>query len=256
MRKPVIAANWKMYKTVSESRKFVKEILPACESFTGVEMILCPTFLSLAHMSQDLQGTPVKLGAQNLFWEKEGAYTGEVSPYLLSELGVTYGIIGHSERRGHFGETDTQVNNKVKAALSFNLKPVVCVGESLGQREQGVTTKIIENQLEQGLSGLDSTAAANITIAYEPIWAIGTGRSASAEDAREVIAFIRQWVSRKFSPGISKSMPILYGGSVNPDNIGQFLEQEEIDGALIGGASLKEDAFIKMVTVANNIKKL
>ena len=254
MRKPVIAANWKMYKTVSESRKFVNEVIPACTSITEVEMILCPTFLSLAHMCEDLQGTPIKLGAQNLFWEKEGAYTGEVSPYLLSELGVTYVIIGHSERRGHFGETDPQVNRKVKAALSFNLKPILCVGESLEQREQGITNKIIEKQLKQGLLGLDQSSAGNLTIAYEPIWAIGTGRSASLEDAWEAISFIRQWVSRAFSQEISEKMPLLYGGSVNPDNIGQFLARQEIDGALIGGASLKEDAFIKMVTIANNIK--
>lgn len=255
MRKPVIAANWKMYKTVSESRIFVKEVIPACESFTAVEMILCPTFLSLSHMSEDLQGTPIKLGAQNLFWEKEGAYTGEVSPYLLSELGVTYGIIGHSERRGYFQETDLQVNKKVMAALSFNVKPILCIGESLEQKEQGITKKIIESQLEQGFLGLDLSSAEHLTIAYEPIWAIGTGRSASVEDAREVIAFIRQWVSRFFSPEISEKMPLLYGGSVNPDNIGDFLARQEIDGALIGGASLKADAFIKMVTIANNIKQ-
>ncbi|UNC90792.1 triose-phosphate isomerase [Candidatus Contubernalis alkaliaceticus] len=252
MRKPVIAANWKMYKTVSESREFVKKVVPACESFTGVEVILCPTFLSLANMVEDLKNTSIKLGAQDLFWEKEGAYTGEVSPYLLSDLGVSYVIVGHSERRGYFGETDSQVNDKVKAAFSFNIKPIFCIGESLEQREEGITKKVIERQLEQGLLGVDSSSAADLTIAYEPIWAIGTGRSASVEDAREVIAFIRQWVFDNFSPEIAQNIPILYGGSVNPDNLEDLLAQEEIDGALIGGASLKEDSFIKMVTAANN----
>lgn len=254
MRKPVIAANWKMYKTVSESREFVKKVAPVCASFTGVEMILCPTYLSLAHMVEDLKDTPIKLGAQNIFWEKEGAYTGEVSPYLLSELGVNYCVIGHSERRGYFGELDLQVNNKVKAAFIFNLKPIFCIGESLEQREEGVTKNVIESQLKKGLSGVELNSAADLTIAYEPIWAIGTGRTASVEDAREVIAFIRQWVSENFSSEIAQDIPILYGGSVNPDNIGDLLAQEEIDGALIGGASLKEDSFIKMVTLANNIK--
>ncbi len=205
-------------------------------------------------MTGKVKGTNIRLGAQNMYWEKEGAFTGEVSPFSLYDLGVNYVIIGHSERRGLFGETDERVNQKIKAALSFNLKPILCVGESFQEREKGVTKEKIERQLKIDLDGIESSEAENITIAYEPIWAIGTGRSASAEDAQEVISFIRQWLSTYFNEKTAREIPVLYGGSVKPENIGHLLEKDDIDGALIGGASLKEDFFVKMVEIANTIK--
>ncbi len=251
MRKPVIAGNWKMFKTVSESLSFLDKIIPACKSLHKVEIIICPTFLSLAPMAEKAKGTNILLGAQNTHWEKEGAFTGEVSSYLISDLGINYAIIGHSERRGYFQETDEWVNNKIKAALNFNLNPIVCVGESLEERENGQTRKVVETQLAGGLNDIDLNQAGSITFAYEPIWAIGTGRSATSSDAQEVISFIRRWLSENYNMETAQKVPILYGGSVKPDNIGSLLAEKDVDGVLIGGASLKEDSFIEMVQIAN-----
>ncbi len=253
VRKPVIAGNWKMYKTVDESIKFLERCIPACKDFNKVKIIVCPTFLSLAPMAEKVQFSNIRLGAQNIYWEKEGAFTGEVSPFSLADLGVNYVIIGHSERRSLFGERDAGVNKKIKAALSFNLKPILCVGESLQEREKGVTREIVEEQLKLDLEGIESQQAEEITIAYEPIWAIGTGRSSSAEDSQEVISSIRGWMAAYFNKNTAEKIPILYGGSVNPENIGKLLEKDDIDGALIGGASLKEDSFVEMVEIANTI---
>ncbi len=251
MRKPVIAGNWKMFKTVSESLAFLDKIIPGCSDIHRVKIIICPTFLSLASMAERVKGTNICLGAQNIYWEKEGAFTGEISSYLLSELGISYVIIGHSERRGYFQETDKWVNNKIKSALNFNLKPIMCVGESLEEREKGLTHKVVKGQLAGGLKDIGLDQVESITFAYEPIWAIGTGCSATSGDAQEVISFIRKWLTENYSEETAQKAPLLYGGSVKPDNTGSLLEEEDIDGALIGGASLKEDSFLEMVQIAS-----
>ncbi|RQD73121.1 MAG: triose-phosphate isomerase [Candidatus Syntrophonatronum acetioxidans] len=254
MRKPVIAGNWKMYKTLEESLSFLESCIPSCREYGEVEIILCPTFLSLASMKEKSRDTDIKLGAQNTHWEKEGAFTGEVSPFMLSELGIDYVIIGHSERRNYFGEKDEGVNKKVKAVLNYNLKPIMCLGETLKEREENLTYKVVERQLERGLEGVSLEEITSSVIAYEPVWAIGTGRSASAEDADQVISFLREKLSLYYGYQAAQAVPLLYGGSVKPDNIGQFLEKKSIDGALIGGASLEEASFIKMVEIAHNMK--
>lgn len=254
MRKPVIAGNWKMYKTLEESLDFLDRCIPSCRSFQGVEIILCPTFLSLVSIVEKARGSNICIGAQNAHWEKEGAFTGEVSPFMLSQAGVDYVIIGHSERRNYFGEKDEGVNKKIKAALNYNVKPVMCLGETLKEREGNLTSKVIDRQLEKGLEGIEPEEASSLTLAYEPVWAIGTGRSASAEDADQVISFLREKLALYYGYQTAQTIPLLYGGSVKPDNLGQFLEKKSIDGALIGGASLEEESFIKMVEIANNIK--
>jgi len=219
-----------------------------------VEIILCPTFLSLVSIVEKARGSNICIGAQNAHWEKEGAFTGEVSPFMLSQAGVDYVIIGHSERRNYFGEKDEGVNKKIKAALKYNVKPVMCLGETLKEREGNLTSKVIDRQLEKGLEGIEPEEASSLTLAYEPVWAIGTGRSASAEDADQVISFLREKLALYYGYQTAQRIPLLYGGSVKPDNLGQFLEKKSIDGALIGGASLEEESFIKMVEIANNIK--
>ncbi|HEY8392228.1 MAG TPA: triose-phosphate isomerase [Capillibacterium sp.] len=247
MRKPIIAGNWKMYKTHLEAEDLVTALkgkkLPA-----GVEVVLCPPFTALATVAKALAGTEIGLGAQDIFWEEEGAYTGEVSPGMLKALGCTYVIIGHSERRQYFGETDETVNKKVKAALRHGLKPIICVGESLAQREAGETDRFVAGQVEKALAGLNPEAIPQIVIAYEPIWAIGTGRSATGADANQVIGLIRRTIARAFSEELAQQVRIQYGGSVKPENIKEFMAQPEIDGALVGGASLKADSFYGIIS--------
>ncbi|HHT06254.1 MAG TPA: triose-phosphate isomerase [Hydrogenispora sp.] len=247
MRKPIIAGNWKMYKTNTEAQALVnglkEKTLPE-----AVEVVLCPPFTALSTVAELIKGTAIGLGAQDLFWEDEGAYTGEVSPVMLKELGCTYVIIGHSERRQYFGETDETVNKKVKAALSHGLKPIICVGESLQQREAGETNAFVAGQVEKALDGLAPESIPQVVIAYEPIWAIGTGRSSSASDANEVIGMIRQTIAKKFDANLAAQVRIQYGGSVKPGNIKEFMGQAEIDGALVGGASLKAEDFFGIIS--------
>lgn len=235
-----------MYKTHLEAEDLVKALkekkLPA-----GVEVVLCPPFTALATVAQALAGTEIGLGAQDLFWEEEGAYTGEVSPLMLKALGCAYVIIGHSERRQYFGETDETVNKKVKAALRHGLKPIICVGESLAQREAGETDQFVAGQVEKALAGLAPEEIPQVVIAYEPIWAIGTGRSSSGVDANQVIGLIRRTIAREFSEDLAQEVRIQYGGSVKPENIKEFMNQPEIDGALVGGASLKADSFYGII---------
>ncbi|MBA2132616.1 triose-phosphate isomerase [Capillibacterium thermochitinicola] len=247
MRKPIIAGNWKMYKTNTEARALVnglkEKTMPA-----AVEVVLCPPFTALTTVAELLQGTAIGLGAQDLFWEDEGAYTGEVSPLMLKELGCSYVIIGHSERRQYFGETDETVNKKVKAALRHGLKPIICVGESLQQREAGETNAFVAGQVEKALDGLAPESIPQVVIAYEPIWAIGTGRSSSGSDANEVIGLVRQTIAKKFGSSLAEQVRIQYGGSVKPGNIKEFMDQPEIDGALVGGASLKAEDFYGIIS--------
>jgi triosephosphate isomerase len=242
LRTPIIAANWKMHKTVAEARDFCRAFL-ASYAPDGGEVVICPPFTALGAVAELLAGSVVKLGAQDLFWEEKGAYTGEISPGMLQDVGCDYVIIGHSERRGYFGETDADVNRKVKAALAHGLKPIICLGESLVQREAGQTEKVVTEQVRLAYEGVAPSSAEQTVIAYEPIWAIGTGRNASPEEANRVIGLIRQTVAGIYGDGVAEKIRIQYGGSVNKENIAQFMDQPEIDGALVGGASLDPAGF-------------
>lgn len=251
MRKPLIAGNWKMYKTAAEAGALVDGLKKNLAGYGGVEIALCPPLTALAAVAEASAGTPFQLGAQNLFWEDEGAYTGEVSGPMLKDLGCCYVIIGHSERRQYFGETDEQVNKKVKAAFKHGLKPILCVGETLTQREAGETENLVKSQVEKALSGVTAEEAERIVIAYEPIWAIGTGRSSSGADAGRVAGLIRRTLAALYNPEQAEKIRILYGGSVKPGNIKEFMAEPEIDGALVGGASLEVDSFTGIVLYEN-----
>ena len=247
MRKPIIAGNWKMYRTIPEGRSLVKGVIEKLAGFDEVEVVFCPPFTCLSAVKDLIQGTSFRLGAQDLYWKEEGAFAGEISPLMLKDIGCDYVIIGHSERREYFGETDQTVNLKVKAALAAGIKPIICVGESLAQREAGETESLIKRQTELALQGVDAAAIPRIVIAYEPIWAIGTGKSAGGSDANEVIGLIRKTVAGLFGNEPAQQMRIQYGGSVKPSNIKEFMEQPEIDGALVGGASLEIESFVEIV---------
>jgi triosephosphate isomerase len=247
MRKPVIAGNWKMYKTIAEAVDFVEKIKPVAEKADHCEVIVAPPFTALAAVSAAAKGSQVKVAAQNVHWDKEGAHTGDIAPGMLVDAGCTHVIIGHSERRHDWGETDEHVNKKVKAALAADLTPIVCVGETLAERERGETEKVLERQFGAGLAGLTPQDFSRIIIAYEPVWAIGTGRTATPEMAAEAHRFLRGLARNKFGNTEADNIRILYGGSVKPDNVGGLMAQEEIDGALVGGASLKVDSFAALV---------
>jgi triosephosphate isomerase len=245
-RKKIIAGNWKMNKTSSEAVSFINQ-LKGKVSMVDDEVVVCVPFVCLPGVKQATEGSNIKVGAQNMHWEEKGAYTGEVSGAMLSDLGVDYVIIGHSERRQYFAETDETVNKKVHTAFKYGLKPIVCVGESLTQREQGVTEDLIKYQVKIALLGLNSSQVKNIVIAYEPIWAIGTGKTATSEQANEVCAIIRNTVKELYGEEIAEVVRIQYGGSVNAENATELFGMPDIDGGLVGGASLKSDAFEKIV---------
>lgn len=247
MRKPIIAGNWKMYKTVPEGRSLVKGVIERLANFNEAEVVFCPPFTALSAVKELVQGTAFRLGAQDLHWKEQGAFTGEISPLMLKDIGCDYVIVGHSERRQYFGETDQTVNEKVKAALAAGIKPIICVGESLAQREAGETESLIKRQTEGALQGVQAGDIPQIVIAYEPIWAIGTGKSSNGADANEVIGLIRHTVAAIFGNEPAQLMRIQYGGSVKPENIKEFMDQPEIDGALVGGASLEVESFIKII---------
>ncbi len=243
MRTPIIAGNWKMNTSVSEAIELVKAMKDRLEGTQGVEQVICPPFVSLSPIKEILKGSSIGLGAQNMYFEEKGAYTGEVSPLMLADL-CQYVILGHSERRTYLGESDEMVNKKIKAALKTGLKPIVCVGETLDQKEAGKTEQVITRQVRAALEGLESIE--NLIMAYEPIWAIGTGKAATEEEADRTIGLIRTVASQTFGP-VAESLRIQYGGSTNAKNIPAFMAQPEIDGALVGGASLKPDEFVSMV---------
>lgn len=243
MRTPVIAGNWKLFKTIGESVDLVEKLKPLVDKTRDVEIVVAPVFTALSRVSDAAADTNINLAAQDCFWEEEGAFTGEVAPKLLKDAGCSHVIIGHSERRQYFGETDTTVNKKVKAAISAGLKAIVCVGETLEERESARTFPVIESQVQNSLAGLLAETVAGLVIAYEPVWAIGTGKTASDEQAQEVHVFIRGLILRLFGQGAADAVRILYGGSVKPDNIKGLMAQPDIDGALVGGASLKADSF-------------
>lgn len=246
MRIPIIAGNWKMNKTIDEGIKLVNEI-KAPVADTDVEVVVCVPFVLLDSLKKELKGTNIKLGAQNMHWEESGAFTGEISPIMLKEIGVDYVIIGHSERRQYFAETDETVNKKIKSALNHDINSIVCVGETLEQRESGKAKDIVKNQIVKALDGIDKQDAIKIVFAYEPIWAIGTGKTASSEEANEMIAFIRQTIKEKYDEDVSEEVRIQYGGSVKPHNVTDIMNQIDIDGALVGGASLKANNFVEIV---------
>jgi triosephosphate isomerase len=249
MRKPMIAGNWKMNKTAEQARSLVSELLPGLEAVHGVDRVVCPPFTSLMTVAGLLNGTEIGLGAQNMHWEASGAFTGEVSPAMVKEF-CQYVILGHSERRTYFGETDETVNKKVKAAFANGLTPIVCVGETLAENESDKTAEVVTRQVHNGLAGLTAEQAKTLVVAYEPVWAIGTGKAASGEGANKVIGdYIRGTLKKDFGVEVAESVRVLYGGSVTGANAAEFFSQSEIDGALVGGASLKPD-FIQIVQAA------
>jgi len=248
MRTPVIAGNWKLFKTIAESVALVQELKPLVANSQGVEIVVAPVFTALSRVSDVIEGSNIRLAAQDCYWEDEGAFTGEVAPKLLKDAGCSHVIIGHSERRQYFGETDLTVNKKTGAAIAAGLTSIVCVGESLAERESDQTFSVIEKQIQGSLAGLAADTFAQVVIAYEPVWAIGTGKTASDSQAQEVHAFIRQLVARMFSQPVADAVRILYGGSVKPDNVKGLMTQPDIDGALVGGASLKAESFAAIAT--------
>ena len=247
LRRPVIAGNWKMYKTQAETRAFFQAFLPLVEAATHCEIVIAPPFTAISAAIEAARSSAVTVAAQNLHWEREGAFTGEVSARILIEAGCRSVIIGHSERRQYFGETDESVHRKTKAALDAGLTPIVCVGETLAEREGNRTQDVLSRQFESGLAALTPAQFSRILIAYEPVWAIGTGRTATPEMAAEAHGFLRQLAAARFSPEQASALRILYGGSVKPDNIRGLMAQEEIDGALVGGASLDPKSFASIV---------
>jgi triosephosphate isomerase (TIM) len=250
MRIPLVAGNWKMYKTVAEARHLVSELVPGLQVLEGVERVLCPPFPSLLAVAALLEGTEIRLGAQNMHWEASGAFTGEVSPLMLAEL-CQYVILGHSERRTYFNETDETVNRKLHSALAHDLTPILCVGETLEEYEADQTKEVVSRQMKLGLAGLQLVDGSAIVVAYEPVWAIGTGRASTASDANEVIAdVIRAAMQELFGDEIAQAVRVLYGGSVKGENAAEFFSQPDIDGALVGGASLKVGDFTQIVQAA------
>ncbi|MEK4067015.1 triose-phosphate isomerase [Peribacillus sp. FSL R5-0717] len=247
MRKPIIAGNWKMNKTLSVATAFLEEVSNLIPKQDVIDTVVCAPALFLDQLVQAAKGTDVKIGAQNMHFEESGAFTGEISPIALADLGVSYVILGHSERREMFNETDEAVNKKVHAAFAHQLTPIVCCGETLEQREAGETNDFVGSQIEKGLAGLSDDQLKQAVIAYEPIWAIGTGKSSSAQDANEVCAHIRSVIADKFSNEAAAAIRIQYGGSVKPENIKEYMAQPDIDGALVGGASLKSDSFLQLL---------
>lgn len=247
MRTPVIAGNWKMYKTPSEAEGFVKAFLPRVEGVPGVEIVIAPPFTSLSAVAEWTRNTNVAVASQNLHFADEGAYTGEVSPRMVKESGAKYAIIGHSERREYFGETDEAVNRKLLAARNAGLIPILCIGETLAEREAGNTFPVVERQLRGGLAGVPARAAETLLLAYEPVWAIGTGKTATPEQAQEVHAFLRGILASLWGEAAAGAVRILYGGSVKPGNISDLMAQADIDGGLVGGASLSPESFEQIV---------
>lgn len=246
-RKPVIAGNWKMFKTCEEAVETARQLVKLVAADNAVDVMIAPTFTSLMPVSDVVKGSCVALGAQNLFWEPEGAYTGEISSGMLVSAGCSYVIIGHSERRQYFGETDITVNKKIKAAIKDNLIPVLCVGESEKERESNNTFSVLDKQVAKGLESLTLSDLETLIIAYEPIWAIGTGKTATSKQAQEVHQYLRSLIEKKFSNNLACSVRILYGGSVKPDNIKELMLMPDVDGALVGGASLNAETFSKII---------
>lgn len=248
MRRPIIAGNWKMHKTAAEAVRLAKQLKVLVADCTkGVEVVVCPPFTALAAVGEVLKGTGIQWGAQDVHWEDEGAFTGEISPVMLKDLSCSYVIVGHSERREHFGETDEIVRRKVEAVLAKGMGVIACVGESLAERRAGRTEEVVRREVEAICQGLHLDDPARLVIAYEPIWAIGTGETATPKEAGRVAGLIRQWASAALGREVADQLRIQYGGSVKPENIAAFMGESEIDGALVGGASLDASTFAQIV---------
>jgi triosephosphate isomerase len=248
MRTPLVAGNWKMYKTVHEAVVYAKEFRSLVKDVEDIDIVLAPAFTAIHAVAESVRNSVIAVASQDLFWEKEGAYTGEVSPAMVREAGAEYAIIGHSERRQHFNETDATVNRKAVAALAADLIPIVCIGETLAQREANETLAVLDRQIKTGLDGFTGAQVGSIVIAYEPVWAIGTGRVATAAQAQEAHAHIRSRLRSWFGSEAGDQCHILYGGSVKPDNAAELMAQPDVDGALVGGASLDVRSFFEIVT--------
>ncbi len=250
MRTPIIAGNWKLNKTSREAIVLVEELKREVADLEGVDIVVCPPFTALESVSEALIETNIALGAQNVYWADSGAFTGEISALMLKDFGVQYVIVGHSERRQYFGETNETVNKRLRAALAHGLTPIVCVGENLAEREADKTFAVIQTQIQGSLAGLTFDEMNKIVVAYEPVWAIGTGKTATPQMAQEVHAFIRGLLAKIFNPDTAQSVRIQYGGSVTPENIAALISQPDIDGALVGGASLKAASFAAIINAA------
>ncbi len=253
MRKPIIVGNWKMNKTTKKATLFIEELKKQLANYTGVEVVVCPPFTALNKVAEVLEGSKISMGAQNMYPEPAGAYTGEVSPLMLLEVGCDYVIIGHSERRTLLNETDEIINKKLKVASTYRLKPILCLGENIKERDAGKTQEIVHNQLIKGLADLSKDDVSKMVIAYEPIWAIGTGRTATPEDANAIHKFIRQTLNDIYDQNLASKIRIQYGGSVRPDNIDELMVQSDIDGVLVGGASLDIRSFVRIVKFKREI---
>jgi triosephosphate isomerase len=248
MRIPFIAGNWKMFKTVQEAVVFAKELRNVMRDVSDVEIVVAPTFTAVHTVAEALRNANIGVAAQDVYWEREGAFTGEISAGMIKEAGAEYVIVGHSERRQLFGETDAIVARKVRAAVGAGLTPIVCIGETLGERERNETLAVLDRQLKEGLDGLRAEQAAELVVAYEPVWAIGTGRNATAAQAGEVHSHIRQRLRQWFGAAAADYCHVIYGGSVKPDNIAELVREPDVDGALVGGASLDVRSFVEIVT--------
>jgi triosephosphate isomerase len=246
-RKPLLAGNWKMYKTCEEAKSLAQAIVDGCKDITGVDIAIFPAFTCLYVVQNVIKNTNIDLGAQDMFWEKEGAYTGEISPIMLKNVGCKFVIVGHSERRIHFNETDENVNKKIKAAILEGLTPIVCVGERLDEREKGQAFCVVADQISEGFAGFTKENMLKTVIAYEPVWAIGTGKTATPQIAQEMHSYIRKIIAGVTSSNIAEKIRIIYGGSVKPDNIRGLLNEQDIDGALVGGASLSSESFVSII---------
>ncbi|MCC7124859.1 MAG: triose-phosphate isomerase [Acidobacteria bacterium] len=247
MRTPLMAGNWKMFKSVRESVAMVTALRPKIDGVTGVDVLVAPTFLAVPAVAAALEGSGIHVAAQNCHWEREGAFTGEVSAAMIRDAGAGWVIVGHSERRTLFGETDLSVNRKLRAAITATLTPIVCIGETLDEREGGQTHDVLDRQIQRGLDGVTGAELAALVIAYEPVWAIGTGRTATPEQAQDAHAHIRGRLTQWFGSDAAARCRVLYGGSVKPDNVATLMAQPDVDGALIGGASLDVDSFTRIV---------
>ena len=246
MRKPIIAGNWKMNMTPSQAKELVTNLIPLVKD-AACDVVVCPPYVDIALVAELVKGTNIQVGAQNIHWAEKGAFTGEISAAMLKEAGAAYAIIGHSERRQYFGETDATVNSRTKAALAAGIVPIICVGESLEQREKGETDAVVSGQVKADLADIPGEAVAGLVIAYEPIWAIGTGKTATDEQANETIGLIRETIASLYGQAVADQVRIQYGGSMNPKNVKGLMAQPQIDGGLIGGASLKAADFAQVV---------
>lgn len=255
MRKTIIAGNWKMYKNLKDGQELAVALMRELYKIESVDIVICPPFTLLACLADALETSDIAVGAQDLYWQEEGAFTGEVSGKMLKDAGCSFVIIGHSERRQFFNETNENVNKKLKAALANNLTPILCVGEMLKEREAGKTFDLLKDHLEGALNGLSAEDVIKIVIAYEPVWAIGTGKTATPEQAQEVHKYIRDLLRKLFNQEVASEVRIQYGGSVKPDNIAELMKQPDVDGALVGGASLKVDSFSEIVKKAAEVLK-